>query len=81
MSVTATVTSATGAAQATGQVGLYDGVEPVGTATLVAGKGTFTWTPVAKGTHTLTVRYLGDATHAGPCHRRWRSSSPDGGSR
>ena len=64
LSVTASVTSAPGAAQASGQVGLYDGVEPVGTATLVAGRGTITWTPVAKGTHNLTVRYLGDATHA-----------------
>ena len=63
-SVTATVTSAPGAAQATGQVGLYDGVEPVGAATLVGGTATITWTPVAKGAHTLTVRYLGDATHA-----------------
>jgi len=63
-SVTATVTSAPGAAQATGQVGLYDGVEPVGAATLVGGTATITWTPVAKGGHTLTVRYLGDATHA-----------------
>ncbi len=64
LSVTATVTSAAGAAPATGQVGLYDGVEPVGSATLVGGKATFAWTPVAKGARSLTVRYLGDATHA-----------------
>jgi hypothetical protein len=44
-------------------VGLYDGVEPVGTATLVGGKATISWTPVAKGTRSLTVRYLGDLTH------------------
>ncbi|HET6968809.1 MAG TPA: Ig-like domain-containing protein [Ornithinibacter sp.] len=64
LSVTATVVSAPGAALPTGQVGLYDGVEPVGVATLVGGTATITWTPVAKGTHTLTARYLGDATHA-----------------
>ena len=45
-------------------MGLYDGVEPVGTATLVGGKATITWTPAAKGTRSLTVRYLGDPTHA-----------------
>ena len=44
---------------------LYDGVEPVGTtATLVDGKATVVWTPVAKGNHSLTVRYLGNSTHA-----------------
>ena len=64
VSVTATVTSAAGATPATGQVGLYDGVEPVGTATLVGSKATITWTPSAKGTRSLTVRYLGDPTHA-----------------
>ena len=48
-----------------GTVRLYDGVEPVGTAaTLVDGKATVVWTPVAKGNHTLTVRYLGSSTHA-----------------
>ena len=64
LSVTATVSSTPGAAPATGQVGLYDGVEPVGTATLVGSRATITWSPAAKGTHSLTVRYLGDATHA-----------------
>ena len=64
LSVTATVTAAAGAAPATGQVGLYDGVEPVGSGTLVGGRATITWTPVAKGTRSLTVRYLGDPTHA-----------------
>jgi hypothetical protein len=63
-SVTATVTTPPGTAPATGRVGLYDGVEPVGSATLAGGTATITWTPVAKGAHGLTVRYLGDATHA-----------------
>jgi hypothetical protein len=62
--VAVTVSSPSGAPQATGQVGLYDGVEPVGSATLVGGKATITWTPTAKGTRSLTVRYLGDPTHA-----------------
>ena len=62
--VSVTVNSAGGAPAATGQVGLYDGVEPVASTSLVGGKATITWIPTAKGTHSLTVRYLGDATHA-----------------
>jgi hypothetical protein len=62
-SIPVTVTSAPGTPGATGQVGLYDGVEPVATATLVGGKATIAWTPGAKGTRSLTVRYLGDVTH------------------
>ncbi len=57
--------SAAGTAQPSGTVRLYDGVEPVATAaTLLNGKATITWTPVAKGNRSLTVRYLGSETHA-----------------
>ena len=57
---------AAGSSLPTGTVRLYDGAEPVGTAaTLSSGKATIVWTPVAKGTRSLTVRYAGDAQHAG----------------
>jgi len=57
---------AAGSSLPTGMVRLYDGAEPVGTAaTLSSGKATIVWTPVAKGTRSLTVRYAGDAQHAG----------------
>ena len=65
LSVSVTVDAA-GNSLPTGMVRLYDGVEPVGTAaTLSSGKATIVWTPVAKGTRSLTVRYAGDAQHAG----------------
>ena len=65
MSVSVTVTSAPGSPGAGGQVRLYDGSAAVGAATtLTAGTATITWTPPAKGQHSLTVRYLGDPTHA-----------------
>lgn len=65
LSVSVTVDAA-GSSQPTGLVRLYDGVEPVGTAaTLSSGKATIVWTPVAKGLRSLTVRYAGDAQHAG----------------
>jgi hypothetical protein len=58
--------SSTGSSLPTGLVRLYDGVEPVGTAaTLSNGQATIVWTPVAKGQRSLTVRYAGDAQHAG----------------
>jgi hypothetical protein len=57
---------AAGSSLPSGLVRLYDGVEPVGTAaTISSGKATIVWTPVAKGTRSLTVRYAGDAQHAG----------------
>lgn len=63
-SVAVTVTAGSGPRPG-GTVRLYDGVEPVGTtATLVDGKATIVWTPVAKGNHALTVNYLGSSTHA-----------------
>ena len=62
--VAVTVTAASGP-RPTGSVQLYDGAEPVGTAaTLADGKATIAWTPVVKGNHSLTVRYLGSSTHA-----------------
>ena len=65
LSVSVTVDAA-GNSLPTGMVRLYDGVEPVGTAaTLSSGKATIVWTPVAKGSRSLTVRYAGDAQHAG----------------
>jgi hypothetical protein len=65
LSVSVTVESA-GGSMPTGTVRLFDGVEPVGTAaTLSDGKATIVWTPVAKGQHSLTVRYAGDSQHAG----------------
>lgn len=65
LSVSVTVDSA-GSSLPTGVVRLFDGVEPVGTAaTLSNGKATIVWTPVAKGQRSLTVRYAGDAQHAG----------------
>ena len=65
LSVSVTVNAA-GGSLPSGLVRLYDGVEPVGTAaTLTNGKATIVWTPVAKGTRSLTVRYAGDAQHAG----------------
>ena len=64
LSVAVSVGAAVGA-QPTGLVRLYDGIEPVGTAaSLVSGKATIVWTPVAKGSRSLTVRYLGSPTHA-----------------
>ena len=77
--VSVAVGSPAGAPAATGQVGLFDGVEPVGTTSLVGGKATITWIPTAKGTHSLTVRYLGDATHAASVSPATRSGSPDEG--
>lgn len=63
-SVAVTVAAASGP-QPGGSVRLYDGVEPVATTvTLVDGRATVLWTPVAKGNHALTVRYLGSTTHA-----------------
>ncbi len=57
---------AAGSSLPTGMVRLYDGVEPVGTAAMLSsGKATIVWTPVAKGARSLTVRYAGDAQHAG----------------
>ena len=65
LSVSVTVDSA-GSSLPTGMVRLYDGVEPVGTAaTLSNGTVTIVWSPVAKGQRSLTVRYAGDAQHAG----------------
>lgn len=65
LTVTVSVSSPSGAAVATGQVRLFDGVEPVATAaTLANGRASITWNPVAKGNRSLTVRYLGDPTHA-----------------
>jgi hypothetical protein len=65
LSVGVTVTAA-GTTTPTGTVRLYDGVEPVGTATtLSGGTATITWTPAAKGQRSLTVRYAGDDRHAG----------------
>ena len=65
LSVSVTVDAA-GNSLPTGMVRLYDGEEPVGTAaTLSSGKATIVWTPVAKGSRSLTVRYAGDAQHAG----------------
>ena len=65
LSVSVTVDAA-GNSLPTGMVRLFDGVEPVGTtATLSSGKATIVWTPVAKGSRSLTVRYAGDAQHAG----------------
>ena len=56
LSVSVTVDAA-GNSLPTGMVRLYDGVEPVGTAaTLSSGKATIVWTPVAKGSRSLTVR-------------------------
>ncbi|HEX5524864.1 MAG TPA: Ig-like domain-containing protein [Pedococcus sp.] len=65
LSVSVTVDAA-GSSLPSGLVRLYDGVEPVGTAAaLSSGLATIVWTPVTKGTHSLTVRYAGDAQHAG----------------
>jgi Big-like domain-containing protein len=64
LSVSVTV-DAVGSSLPTGTVRLYDGVEPVGTATTLSnGKATIVWTPVAKGQRNLSVRYAGDAQHA-----------------
>jgi hypothetical protein len=58
------VVGVTGAgAAATGTVALYDGADQVATGVLSAGKVTVTWTPSARGAHSLTARYLGDASH------------------
>ena len=62
--VMVTVTAASGP-RPTGTVRLYDGAEAVGTAaTLADGRATIVWTPVTRGNHSLTVRYLGSSTHA-----------------
>ncbi len=64
LAVSVTVASA-GSTTPTGMVRLYDGVEPVGTATtLSSGTATIVWTPLAKGQRSLTVRYAGDDQHA-----------------
>ncbi|GAA2162547.1 hypothetical protein GCM10009845_14450 [Pedococcus bigeumensis] len=62
VSVSVTVAAASGP-RPTGTVRLYDGLDALGTATLVDGRASIVWTPVAKGNHTLTVRYLGSSTH------------------
>ena len=50
----------------TGTVQVYDGTKPIGTGTLANGKVTITITKGLKkrGSHTLTVKYLGSATVA-----------------
>ena len=53
-------------AAATGSVEILDGATPVGTATLTDGSAEvpISGTALAGGSHTLKVRYLGDATYA-----------------
>ena len=60
-SFTVAVTGA-GPSTPSGTVRLFDGVEPVGSASLVSGAATITWAPVAKGMHSLTARYDGSAS-------------------
>ena len=47
----------------TGAVQLLEGAEPLGSAVLVNGAATVSWSPAARGTHPVTARYAGDATH------------------
>lgn len=63
VSVSVTVAASSGPAPG-GSVQLYDGAEALGTATLAGGRASIAWTPVVRGNHTLTVRYLGSETHA-----------------
>ncbi|MFC6646386.1 Ig-like domain repeat protein [Granulicella cerasi] len=63
LSVSATVTSSNGP-QATGSVEFLDGTVVLGSSTLAAGAGSFTTAGLAPGTHSITVKYLGDTDNA-----------------
>lgn len=56
--------AAVGGIVPTGTVQVFRGTTRVGTATLVAGRATVTLSAVARGTSSLTVRYLGDTRFA-----------------
>lgn len=58
-----TVAVAGGGATPTGTVAFFDGADQVATGMLSGGRVTVAWTPGARGTHTLTARYLGDGSH------------------
>ncbi|MFZ2162850.1 MAG: Ig-like domain repeat protein, partial [Sideroxyarcus sp.] len=62
--MSATVTGANPAANPTGTVTFKDGVTPLGTGTLVAGKVTLNYVGITVGTHTLTATYNGDSYNA-----------------
>jgi Bacterial Ig-like domain (group 3) len=49
----------------TGTVTFYDGLTPLGSATLQYGVGTIYFTFTAKGRHSIVVRYTGDQYFAG----------------
>ena len=61
--VSLTVAVTGGGAAPTGTVAIFDGVDQVATGVLSGGRATVAWTPGARGTHTLTARYLGDGSH------------------
>ena len=72
------VVGVTGAgAVPTGTVALYDGADQVATGVLSGGRVTVTWTPAARGTHTLTAGYLGDASHEPSVSPPLSLGSPD----
>lgn len=52
---------APGAGTPTGTVIFYDDNSVLGSATLVNGKATFSTSNLARGTHAITVKYVGDA--------------------
>ena len=56
-------TVVTGGQTPTGAVALYDGAGQVAVGTLSGGRISLSWTPTGRGSHTLTARYLGDASH------------------
>ncbi|MDQ6683761.1 MAG: Ig-like domain-containing protein, partial [Pseudomonadota bacterium] len=61
---TVTLTAATGDSDATGTVTFRDGSTTIGSAPLVAGVATLTTTFATPGSHSLSMSYAGDGTHA-----------------
>jgi hypothetical protein len=52
---------APGAGTPTGTVIFYDGSTAIGSATLTGGKATFSISTLARGSHSITAKYVGDA--------------------
>jgi hypothetical protein len=61
-SVTFTAMVSMGSGSAPGVVAFYDGGTAIGSATLSAGRATFSTASLAAGTHAITARYAGSAT-------------------